>query len=262
MIILAEIIIHIYLDIVVENPQNQDKVAEIISTFDQNTNTFYQARNVIKIIDVGDEKWNIKSFKIPHIVNKLAYRYIRKSKAQRSFEFAKLLLKKGVLTPKPIAYAEQKLANGLNRSFYISENLEYDFTFRELINDKNFKNRKIILEQFAEFTFNLHELGIHFLDHSPGNTLIVEKDSNYEFYLIDLNRMKFGEMDFETRIKNFDRLSLTDEMIEIIVPKYAKLSKENPSLVIEKITAYCHKSAARREAKKNLKIKLGIKKKK
>jgi len=40
------------LNIVVENPQNQDKVAEIISTFDQNTNTFYQARNVIKIIDI------------------------------------------------------------------------------------------------------------------------------------------------------------------------------------------------------------------
>jgi len=204
----------------------------------------------------------MKSFKIPHIVNKLAYRYIRKSKAQRSFEYAKLLLEKGILTPKPIAYAEQKLTNGLHRSFYISENLEYDFTFRKLIKDKKFKNRKNILEQFTEFTFHLHELGIHFLDHSPGNTLIVEKGSNYEFYLIDLNRMKFDKMDFEMRMKNFDRLSLTDEMIDIIAPKYAQLIKEDSNLVIQKIKDYCHKSAARRESKKNLKIKLGLKKRK
>jgi hypothetical protein len=36
----------------------------------------------------------------------------------------------------------------------------------------------------------MHEASINFLDHSPGNTLIVKKsEGKYDFYLVDLNRM-------------------------------------------------------------------------
>ena len=49
-------------------------------------------RNAIKLFDVDDITLNIKSFKKPNLINKIAYRYFRKSKASRSFEFASKLI--------------------------------------------------------------------------------------------------------------------------------------------------------------------------
>ena len=65
-------------------------------------------RNVIKIISIDAIDLNIKAFKIPNLINQFAYRFIRKSKAQRSFEYANKLIDLQVGTPKPIAYFEYR----------------------------------------------------------------------------------------------------------------------------------------------------------
>jgi hypothetical protein len=46
-------------------------------------------------------------------------------------------------------------------SYYICDQVEYDFTIRELIHDP-FVRPKSILEQFTEFTFRMHEASINF----------------------------------------------------------------------------------------------------
>jgi hypothetical protein len=237
---------------------DKKQVLEMINSFDEKGETFYAKRNTIKIFQVGEEEWNIKSFKIPHLVNKIAYRFFRKSKAQRSFEYATYLLQHGILTPKPIAFLEKYTFLGLGNSFYVSENLHYDLTFRELIHDKNYPDRENILQQFTNFTFQLHEKGIHFLDHSPGNTLIVTKEKQvYDFYLIDLNRMNFGAMDFESRMKNFAKLTLTDDMIAIISKQYAVLSQKEETLVKNTMTEFSETTAAKRAKKQAFKKKIG-----
>ena len=45
-----------------------------------------------------------------------------------------------------------------------------------LVNDENFPNRIEILKAFTRFTYEMHEKQIHFLDHSAGNTLIVQTE--------------------------------------------------------------------------------------
>lgn len=191
-----------------------------------------QDRNTLKLFKLGEETINIKSFKKPNLVNKIAYRYIRKGKAQRSFEYAHVLLKKGIKTPQPIAYFEDK-GVVFGKSFYVSKHLNYDLTYRELIHDAKFPNRYEILKQFTRFTFQLHENGIEFLDHSPGNTLIiVNSQSEYDFYLVDLNRMKFHEeMNYETRIKNFSRLTPDKNMVHAMSAEYARLIGEDKEKV-------------------------------
>lgn len=237
---------------------DKKQVLDIINSFDEKGETFYAKRNTIKIFQVEEEEWNIKSFKIPHFINKIAYRFFRKSKAQRSFEYATYLLQQGILTPKPIAFVEKYIFLGLGNSFYISENLHYDLTFRELIHDKTYPDRENILKQFTSFTFQLHEKGIHFLDHSPGNTLIVAKEKQvYDFYLIDLNRMKFGAMDFHGRMKNFANLTLTDDMIAIISKQYAELNRKDYALVKNTMTEISETTAAKRAKKQAFKKKIG-----
>ncbi|WP_289658040.1 lipopolysaccharide kinase InaA family protein [Flavobacterium panacagri] len=185
-------------------------------------------RNKIKLFDLDDKKINVKSFKIPHLINKIAYKYFRKSKARRSFEFANKLIEFGVGTPKPIAFAEFYSFLGLDKSYYICEQLDCDLTYRELIEVENYPDHDTILRQFTRFSFNLHEKGIEFLDHSPGNTLIKKNaEGNYDYFLVDLNRMKFhNSMTFEMRMKNLSRLTPLKEMIEVMSNEYAKLYKE------------------------------------
>ena len=85
-------------------------------------------RNTIKLFELDGHTINIKSFKVPNIFNQIAYRFLRKSKAQRSFEYANILLDSGIGTPQPIAYYEFSTALLFKKSFYVSHHLECNLT--------------------------------------------------------------------------------------------------------------------------------------
>ena len=180
-------------------------------------------RNQIKKFEMGNHQINIKSFKSPNAFNALVYKYIRPSKAKRSYDYANKLMSLGISTPQPIAFIEYAPLRGLNSSYYISKHIDYDLDFRVLIHKQSLPNRVKILQEFTEFTFRLHENNINFLDHSPGNTIIKKDDNRYNFYLIDLNRMRFETMDFNKRMHNFRRLWLSKTMIRIMAKTYAEL---------------------------------------
>lgn len=184
-------------------------------------------RNIIKTIYLNGVLLNVKAFKVPNFINKIVYNFFRKSKAQRSFEYANKLIDLNVGTPKPFAYFEFKSPLFFKKSFYVSEHLDCDLTYRELTKDFNIPDYDHILRAFTRFTFDLHQKGIHFLDHSPGNTLIKKDGETYKFYLVDLNRMNFGVLDFETRIKNFARLTIHKSMVEVMSDEYAKCSGDD-----------------------------------
>jgi hypothetical protein len=200
---------------------------------------------------------NIKSFKIPNLINKLVYNYFRKSKARRSFEYATTLLEKGIGTPQPIAYFENHDFIGLKDSYYISEHLDCDLTFRELVEISDYPDHEKILQQFTQFSFKLHEKGIEFLDHSPGNTLIKKTVSgDYEFFLVDLNRMNFHDkMSFESRMRNLSRLTPYKNMVQLISKEYAFLSNEDEDLVFGKLWEFTSKFQNKYYRKKNIKKK-------
>lgn len=217
-------------------------------------------RNIIKLFELEGKIINVKSFKIPNIINKIAYKYFRKSKAKRSFEYATILLVNGIGTPEPIAYFENFNYLGLTTSYYVSEHLQADLTFRELVQIPDFPDHETILRQFTKFTFDLHEKGIEFLDHSPGNTLIKKQaDGSYNFYLVDLNRMNFHDaMDFDARMKNFCRLTPKKEMIAIMSNEYAKYYAESESAIFEKMWRFTvqfqNELIRKRRFKKKLKL--------
>lgn len=206
------------------------EILNCISGFDNQGQLIYGgSRNSIKTFDIGDYILNIKAFQRPNFIKKIIYTYFRASKAKRSYNFAQYLIDKGIGTPKPIAYVEQKDLLGLTSSYYVCEHLEYDLMFRELVTDSEWPKHEKILRQFTQFCFKLHENGIEFKDHSPGNTLIKKiNESHYEFYLVDLNRMTFHDnMTIEQRMFNLRRLTPKLDMVSIIADEYAKLSEEN-----------------------------------
>lgn len=242
---------------------NQKELVDAIENFDSKGTLFGNGdRNQIKLFEIDQKTVNIKSFKVPHLINKIAYRYFRKSKARRSYEYANALLKFGIGTPAPIAFSESFSLLGLDKSYYASEHLTCDLTYRELVEvPESFPDNDNILRQFTKFTFDLHEKGVEFLDHSPGNTLIKKgiKDQ-YEFFLVDLNRMNFHDaMSFEQRMNNFSRLTPYKEMIAVMSNEYAKFYTEKTEAeIFEKMwqatSDFQEEFARKKRLKKKLKF--------
>lgn len=240
----------------------KETVLRHIQNFDTEGELFSKgSRNVIKLFKLGTGDMNVKSFKIPNLINKVAYQFFRKSKAERSYLYAVKLLENGIGTPKPIAYAEEFSILGLRHSYYASEHLITELTFRELVDIPNYPDSENILRQFTQFCFKLHEKGIEFLDHSPGNTLIKKREGGlYDFYLVDLNRMKFHTepMDFETRIANMRRLTPLENMALIMSDEYAKLYNKDYTVVKDALLASINdfqtKLMRKRRIKKYLKF--------
>lgn len=210
------------------------ELSDIIKNFDSNGQIFGNGdRNVIKTIEFEGITLNIKSFKEPNFINQIAYQYFRKSKAKRSFEYATILKDKGIGTPDPVAYFEFKKGIGFGKSFYISKHELPHLTYRELVHNPNYPNHEQILRAFTRFTYELHEKGVEFLDHSPGNTLIYLNDKTYNFALVDLNRMRFKQLDFRERMFNFRRLTPKKRMVEVMSDEYSQLIQKPKKEVFE-----------------------------
>ena len=215
-------------------------------------------RNIIKLFEFEEITLSIKSFKKPNLINKIVYRYFRKSKARRSFEFASKLMEMQIGTPQPVAFFENYDFIGLKDSYYVCEHLENVFEFREIVQNEAFENRDFIIRKFAQFTFEMHEKGIEFLDHSPGNTLIRKNnDVSYSFFLVDLNRMQFHEtMNFQTRMKNLSKITHKKDMIAVMSNEYAKLSGDDENTVFETMWKLTSDFQYRFHRKKRFKKKL------
>ena len=242
-----------------QNFLNQkETIKDIIVNFDIKGSLFINGkRNKIKLFEIKEMTANVKSFKIPNLVNQVVYAFFRRSKARRSYEFANILIEKGIGTPQPIAYFEN-FKGVLYDSYYVSEQLNADLTFRELTTDLNYPDHDKILRQFTQFSFNLHENGIEFLDHTPGNTLIKKRaDGDYDFFLVDLNRMQFHKsMTLAQRIKNLSKLTPNRSLVEVMSDEYAKLYGKSYGEILKMMVAETEAFRDRFYRKKRLKKQL------
>jgi len=224
----------------------KDFLLEIEKHFNTSTHSIHKARNEIKIID----GFVVKSFKIPHIINRFAYSFLRGSKAKKSYLNA---LKIADFTPKPLGYIEFFSFGLLKKSYFISEQFAYDFTIKKVLEDTSLEDRETILKAFVSFSYDLHQHAIFHLDYSPGNILIKKEDKSYHFKLVDINRMKFLKPDEALRAKSFAKLSLSNSDSDFIATHYAKLASFDKNSFREKLTLYNKKHQAYRTMKKNMK---------
>ncbi len=227
-----------------------DLLKDIKQYFDDSDNSIHKARNEIKVIDYNGEKLVVKSFKSPHIINKIVYTLFRESKAEKSYTNSIKIID---FVPKPIGYVEFKKFGFLNESYFVSENFDYDFTIREPLLDDNFEDKENVFKAFAKFTLELHENGIFHLDYSPGNILIKKDGSEYIFKIVDINRMQFKTLNLDERLKNFSKLWAKDNDLTIIIKEYARLLNAEEDECIKIALKYSQTHKDRKNTKKRLK---------
>ena len=223
---------------------------DIKSHFASNSSTIHKARNELKIINHDGIDTVVKSFKVPHLLNQVVYSFFRSTKAKKSYEYS---LKLGDFTPKPIGYIEFYSSSLLKESYFISEKFDYDFTIREPLLDDDFKDKEQILKEFAKFTLELHNNNILHQDYSPGNILVKKENSSFTFKVVDINRMKFLELDIDARLKNFAKLWMNDADLTIVAKEYAKLSNEDEQRCIDTALKYSKNHKNKINMKKRLK---------
>lgn len=232
----------------------QEHIRLIPELFEQEGEVVYESRNILKKMTFNGMDVVVKSFKRPHIINRIVYSFFRKSKAVRSYFYSNEILNHNFCVPDPIAVIEQFDSKLLTNSYYICC---YDDgeTVRSLM-DGVVAGNEDKLKAFAGYTADLHRSGILHLDYSPGNILIHFDNGEYHFSLVDVNRLRIVDnVDYEMAAENFRRLCYSREVLSYIVEQYAIIRGWDAQKMEERATWYSDRFfmdfTYRRAAKKN-----------
>ncbi|MBN1272014.1 MAG: hypothetical protein JXB26_07045 [Candidatus Aminicenantes bacterium] len=144
-------------------------------------------------------KVEISSFKVKRIVVIKEYRTrgvdtlksaLLPSKAVRAWRGAAALVKRDVETPFPIAFFQSKKGPFVDRSFFISEWVEYYREIRELFQEKDEEKLRPLLVALSDFLCRCFNKNILHRDLSDGNILVKEQNGVYRFMMVDTNRIR------------------------------------------------------------------------
>ena len=198
-------------------------VAQIPRRLEQEGRTVHQGRNLIKVFDgPHDMEINVKRYCIPVGINRLVYSLgIRKAKGLRGYQYPRVLLEKGIETPDPIAYIEDRKYGLITYSYLITVQSTLQHTLYEFGNATK-EQWLPMVEPLAAFAAKIHEQNLMHRDFSPGNVLWEVINGTYHFSVVDINRMYFGEVDMKQGCKNFARLWGPKEFFCELIRAYAK----------------------------------------
>ena len=216
----------------------EDFILNIKENFKSDVKVLNDQRNVIKLFKINGKRYVVKSFKVPHLLNRIVYSFFRKSKAERSYINTKKLESLNIGTPSPVAYIELYSSFLIKESFYISEYFDFDYQMSDALYDENFKDRDSIFKQFAEFTHEIHNKGVFHSDYNHGNILFKNNKGVCEFSLVDVNRMKFIPLNDSLRMKSICRLTKNLDTLRSIVKHYCTTSGKDFNYLMDLLSKH------------------------
>ncbi|MBO4373068.1 MAG: hypothetical protein J5826_09070 [Bacteroidales bacterium] len=209
------------------SPLPKDFIAGVPDNFDNGGTLIHNARNQIRVQEVNGQKINIKKYCIPPIVNRILYSIgWRTPKAITACKNAQKILEKGFQTPRPYGYIIERKNKILTFSYFISEQLQ------GVCPVGYGKHTKEIINALAKFTADMHKKGLLHIDYTPNNILFAQKDGNYSFSLVDINRFRFYNrpIPMHTILTNLMKPFPEEEELIYFVKSYAEQSGLNPDI--------------------------------
>lgn len=202
-------------DYVMTNHQLEEQhlLAHMEEAFVASDKVLYQGRNTLKLIG---ENIVVKAFHTPRFPNSLIYGRLRKSKAQRSYEYAFAL---GDLTPEPLTWREHREGLLLRESYYACRLSDLPYTFRQVERDKAFAGREQIIQGVGRLMAQLHRKGFYPLDFTGGNILTNQDGSRMQ--IVDLNRMRrCRHISLAQGLRQANKLIITDTERQVLTQAY------------------------------------------
>ena len=206
-----------------------EKIVGSYSEWERGT-IIHDKRNTIRSYD----GFVSKQFAIPSLWRGIIYGWFCSSKAKRSYDYARRL---SGLTPEPVAYREIRYCGVLRQSWYVCRESECKYTFNDLIHNKSFQNREVILQAIGRFTAELYKRGVLHQDYSGGNILFNEDGSKIE--IIDLNRIKFyRKMPIKKGLQLFERLNIDKDALATMGASFAQRVNLDQDFVVNYIITH------------------------
>lgn len=220
---------------------------------------FCDNRNLVVMTHYDGHYYVVKQFRRATFANRLIYSYVRSNKAKRSAEYAGRLSDYGFKTARPVAYIVEKKSSVYQTCWLVSEYLPYP-TLGEFVSmlEDNASAKTSLYESFADFAYALFQSEVNFQDFNIGNFLVDKTENGYDFYMVDINRIKWSRCSTKKQIMAFEKLDLPPEDVAAIVSFYAKRVRKNEELLLSMTFFYKLVFHSRRRLKKKMKRLLHI----
>ncbi len=158
----------------------------------------------------------VKRHQVRKLHKKLVQRW-KPSGALRSWNGANELLRRGISTPRPIAFFQRHKRPSLSDSYFVYGMFQNTGSMRQAF--RAFKegetefhgiSRGLLYSELADFLHEMHGRGVFFRDLSAGNMLFRIKDNGQvEFCLIDTARAHFYTHSLSLRLRLSDLKRIT-----------------------------------------------------
>ena len=190
----------------------------------------YDSRNRVVRFTVDGLSLMVKRFKRVNAVQQVVYTFFRKTKAERAFLFATEFLKRGIDTPQPVAYMEERHHGLFTIGYFVSletPGIETSLLLREVQDYP-----RDLAEAVARQIVLMHSKGILHGDLNLSNFLFSQSSLPSagevgvgSFTMIDTNRSHFteGMPTDEQCLDNLIRLTHRRDLYEDLVRRYALL---------------------------------------
>lgn len=167
----------------------------------------------------------IKAYRVPGFFKAIYYGWFGRAKSSRAYFNALKLAEMGIPTPEPaFAVEEYNRLGMLRRSYYACTYMQDWDTLHGVEQRPDFR---ILAQALAEFIFRLHSHGVLMMDMGPGNVLFHKNGENFEFCLVDINRMRFDVDDWSDLHLNFDHLLDSEEGVIVVARCYIDVMQRN-----------------------------------
>lgn len=183
----------------------------------------YDRRNQLRVIEAPDGTLiNAKRYCVPHLINRLVYSSgLRQPKGLRAFTYPSLLTERGIDTPEPIAYIEPRRYGLIGETYFVSLQSTLRHTLYEM-GEAPAAVYEPMAEAVGRFAAMMHDRGVLHLDFTPGNILWDKDDTGYHFAVVDINRMRFGNVNMADGCAGICRLWGPKRFIELVARSYAR----------------------------------------
>ena len=183
----------------------------------------YDQRNQIRrFTDLG-QVFVVKRYKPVNALQRVVYTFFRKTKAARAYLFAQEFRRRGIDTPREVAYIETGGGRLFLTGYFVSLEAPGTETHLLLREVKDFSHE--LADAVARQILTMHSHGVLHGDLNLSNFLCTEEDGQYHFTMIDINRSHFtdGMPDDEACLQNMVRTTHRRDLYEYLVRSYARL---------------------------------------
>lgn len=232
--------------------QCENFIRMVPEKFDGGGTLLHSGRNTVKSFTVDGTELIVKRYKRPNIIQRIAYTFFKKSKAERAYLYAAELRKRGLKTPHEAAFIEIKDGGLLSDSYFISAACHLPALTTPL-QRPGFDTA--LADKLAAYLAKMHEHGVLHGDTNLGNILYeTGADGSVTFWLIDTNRSKFHHPSYNECIENLRRLTHYKPLLDYVIRQYATCRGFNPDKasadIIRKIEKFEHDKDVRHKIKK------------